>query len=77
MKLEKRRVAPTDLEIIQKIYLTVKKPNWKNSDRQNYVLAACSLFFLSSENYFIYDVAIELKPYGGLIGIDDSYVDKY
>ena len=33
--------------------------------------------FLSSEIDLNYDVAIELKPYGGLIGIENSSLDKY
>ena len=77
MKLEKRRVTSTDLEIIHEIYLTVKKTYPENSDRRNYFLAACSLFFVSSENELNYDVAIKLRTYGGLIGIDDSSLDKY
>ena len=35
MKLEKRRVTSTDLEIIHEIYLTVKKTYPENSDRRN------------------------------------------
>ena len=75
--MEKRRVTSTDLQIIYEIYLTVKKIYPENSDRRNYFLAACSLFFFSSKNDLNYDVAIKLRPYGGLIGIDDSSLDKY
>ena len=74
--MEKRRVTSTDLEIIHEIYLTVKKTYPENSERRNYFQAACSLIFFS-EKYLIYDVAIKLRPYGGLIGIDDSSLDKY
>ena len=77
MKLEKRRVTSTDLENIHEIYLTVKKTYPENSDRRKFFLTACSLFFFSSENDLNYDVAIKLRPYGGLIGIDDSSLDKY
>ena len=45
MELEKCRVTSTDLEIIHEIYLTVKKNYPEISDRRNYFLAACSLFF--------------------------------
>ena len=45
MKLEKRRVFSTDLEILHEIYLTVKKTYPENSDRRNYFLARCSLLF--------------------------------
>ena len=55
----------------------MKKTYPENSDRRNYFLAACSLFFFSIENDLNYDVAIKLRPYGGLIGIDDSSLDKY
>ena len=44
MKLEKRRVTSTALEIIHEVYLTVKKAYPENSDRRNYYLAACSVF---------------------------------
>ena len=75
-KLEKRRVTSTDLEINHEIYLSVKKTYPENSDRRNYFLAAGSLFFFSSENDLNYNVAIKLKAYGGLIGIDDYFLDK-
>ena len=77
MKLEKRRVTSTDLEIFHEIYLTVKKTYPKNSDRRNYFLATCSLFFFASKNDIKYDVAIKIRPYGGLIGLDNSSLDKY
>ena len=77
MKLEKRRATSTDMEIIHEIYLTVKKTYPENSFSQNYFLAACSLFTFSGENDLNYDVGKKLKPYGGLIGIDDSSLDKY
>ena len=76
MKLEKCRVTSTELEIIHEIYLTVKKTCPEISDRGSYFLATCSLFFFSSKNDINYDVAIKLRPYGGLIGIDKSSLDK-
>ena len=69
MKLEKSRVTSSDLEIIREIYLSVKKTYPENSYRRNYFLAACSLFFFSSTN--------EELSYDGLIGIDNSSLDKY
>ena len=77
MKLEKRRVTSTDLEFLHEIYLTVKKIYPENSDRQNYFMAACSLFFFSRENDLNYDVAMKIRPYKAFIGIDDSSLDKY
>ena len=77
MKLEKRTVTSTDLEIIHEIFITLKKTYPENDNRRNYFLAACSLFFFSTINDINYDVAIKLRPYGGLIGIENSSLDKY
>ena len=77
IKLEKPRVTSTDMEIIHEIYLTMKKTYPENSDRRNYFLATCSLFFFSCKNDINYDVPIKLRPYGGLIGIDNSSLDEY
>ena len=49
----------------------------ENTNRRNYFLAACSLFFFSTTNFINYDVAIKLRPYGGLIGIENSSLDNY
>ena len=48
-----------------------------NFDRRNYFLATGFLFFFSSEKDQNYDVAIKIRPYGGLIGIDNSSLDEY
>ena len=77
MKLEKRRVTSKDLENIHEIFITLKKTYPENTNRRNYFLAACSLFFFSTTNDINNDVAIKLRPYGGLIGIDISSLDKY
>ena len=76
MKLQKSRVTPVDLKINQEIYSSLKQTYPDNSNQRNYFLAACSLFFVSSDN-LNYDILIKLKPYGGLIGIDNSSLDKY
>ena len=55
----------------------MKKTYSENFDRRNYFLAACSLFFFSSEIVLNYDVAIGLRSYGGRFGIDASSLDKY
>ena len=73
MKLEKRRVTSKHLKIIHEIFITLKKTYPENTNRQNYFLAACSMFFFSTTNDINYDVAIKLRPYGGLIGIDNSF----
>ena len=72
MKFQKSRVSPIDL----KIYTSLKQTYPDNSNRRNYFLAACYLFFVSSDN-LNYDILIKLRPYGGLIGIDNSSLDKY
>ena len=76
MKLQKSRVTPIDLKIIHEVYTSLKQTYPDNSNRRNYFLAACSLFFVSSDN-LNYDILIKLRPYGGLIGIDNSSLDKY
>ena len=76
MKLQKSRVTPIDLKIIHEIYTSLKQTYPDNSNRRNYFLAAFSLFFVSSDN-LNYDILIKLRPYGGLIGIDNSSLDKY
>ena len=76
MKLQKSRVTPIDLKIIHEIYTSLKQTYPDNSNRRNYFLAACSLFFVSSDNLND-DILIKLRPYGGLIGIDNSSLDKY
>ena len=76
IKLQKRRVTPFDLKLIHKIYTSLKQTYPDNFNRRNYFLAACSLFFVSSDN-LNYDILIKLRPYGGLLGIDNSSLDKY
>ena len=76
MKLQESRVTPIDLKIIHEIYTSLKQTYPDNSNRRNYFLAACSLFFVSSDN-LNYNILIKLRPYGGLIGIDNSSLNKY
>ena len=77
MKLGKCIVTSKGLEIIHEDFITWKKTYPEIANRRNYFLAACSLFFISTTNDITYDVAIKLRPYGGLIGIDNSSLDKY
>ena len=77
MKLQKSRVTPIDLKIIHEIYTSLKQTHPDNSNRRNYFLAACFLFFFASPDNLNYDILIKLRPYGGLIGIDNSSLDKY
>ena len=43
--------------------------------RLNYFLAAIEYF--NQKEKFDYDNALKLRPYGGLIGIDNSFLDLY
>ena len=74
--MQKSRKTPIVLKIIHEIYTSLKQTYPDNSNRRNYFLAAWALFFLSSDN-LNYDILISLRPYGGLIGIDNSSLDKY
>ena len=67
-------VASKDLPIIHKNYLTVAQKFPQNSIRLIYFLSACE-FFNDQEN-FDHDIAFKLRPYGGLIGIDNSSLDN-
>ena len=70
------RVTPIDLKIIHESYTSLKQIYPDISNRRKYFLAACSLFFVSSDN-LNYDILIKLRPYGGLIGIDSSSLNKH
>ena len=56
--------------------MSLKQTYHDNSNRRKFLLAACSLFFVSSNN-LNYDILTKLRPYGGLISIDNSSLDKY
>ena len=73
---KKNRVTPIDLKIIHKIFTSLKQFYPDNSNQRKYFLAACSLFFVSSDNPNC-EILIKLRPYGGLIGFDNSSLDKY
>ena len=68
--------TPIDLKINQKISTSLKQTYPDKSIRRNYFLAACSLFVVSSDN-LNYDTLFKLRPYGGLISIDNSSLEKY
>ena len=71
MKLEKRRVTSKDLEVVHEFFFTLTKTYPENTHVEINFLAACSLFYLTTTIEINYDVAIKLRPYGGLIGIDN------
>ena len=75
MHLDKPIVCRYCLKNIHEKYLllTTKFPN--NSVGLNYFLAAKDYF--SQKENFDYDNALKLRPYGWLIGIDNSSLDPY
>ena len=75
MRLDKPIVCRYCLKNIHEKYLLLATTYPNNSVRLNYFLAA-SEYFSQKEN-FDYDNALKLRPYGGLIGIDNSSLDSY
>ena len=75
MLFTKPVITTNDLEIIHETYLSLQNIYPENSVRRNYFLAACSLFNESTD--FDFDIAMKLRPYGGLIGIDSSSMDRF
>ena len=66
-------IATLDLKSIHELYLEVKKEYSGYSERYRYFLATC--FYLDPD--LDLDIALKLRPYGGLIGIDNPTLDKY
>ena len=64
-----------DLKEIHQIFLALTGNYSEKSIRLKYFLAACK-YFSQIEN-FDFDTALKLRPYGGLIGIDNSSWDNY
>ena len=75
MRLEKPIVCRNCLNKIHENYLSVSSKYPNNSVRLNYFLATSEYF--SEIQGFDFDIALKLRPYGGIIGIDNSSVDKY
>ena len=63
------------LKNIHEKYLSISTSYPKESVRFNYFLAASEYF--SELDSFDHDIALKKRPYGGLIGIDISSLDKY
>ena len=74
MLFTKPVITTKDLEIIRETNLSLQNICPENSVRRNYFSASCSLFNESSD--FDFDNAMNLRPYGGLIGIDNSSMDR-
>ena len=66
-------IATVDLKSIHEIYKGLKKGYSQYSQRFFYFLATC--LYLDPD--LDLDIALKLRPYGGLIGIDNSSLDKY
>ena len=54
---QKSRKLHIDLKITHENYTSLKQTYPDNSNQQNYFLAACSLFFISSDN-LNYDIEL-------------------
>ena len=75
MRFDQPVVCRNYLEIIHEKYLSFSTCYPEKSLRLNYFLAASEYF--SEFDCFDHDIALKLRPNGGLIGIDNSSLDKY
>ena len=66
-------IATVDLDRIHEIYKEVKKEYSQYGERFLYFLAIC--LYLDPD--LDLEIALKLRPYGGLIGIDNSSLDVY
>ena len=66
-------IATVDLDRIHEIYKKVKKEYSQCGERFLYFLATC--LYLDPD--IDLEIALKLRPYGGLIGIDNSSLDVY
>ena len=66
-------IATIDLMNIHEIYEQIKVDYLDYSERFVYFLAAC----LSLDPDINLEIVLKLRPYGGLIGIDNSSLDTY
>ena len=66
-------IATVDLKSIHETYKKIEKEYSQYGERFLYFLATC----LHLDPEIDLDIALKLRPYGGLIGIDNSALDKY
>ena len=66
-------IATIDLKIIHENFLFVREVYPEYSERYLYFLATC----LHLDPNIDLNIALKLRPYGGIIGIDNSSLDKY
>ena len=65
-------IATLDLKSVYELYLEVKKEYSGYNERYMHFLATC--FYRDPDLYL--DIELKLRTYGGLIGIDNSTLDK-
>ena len=75
MRFDQPVVCRNCLENIHKKYLSISTCYPEKSVSLNYFLAASE--YSNELDCFDHDIALKLRPYGGLIGIDNSSIDKY
>ena len=63
------------MEIIRETNLSLQNICPENSEGRIYFLTSCSLFKESTD--FDFDITMKLRPYGGLIGIDNSSMYRF
>ena len=66
-------MATVDLKSIHETYKDIEKESSQYGEQFLYFLATC----LHLDPEIDLDIALKLGPYGGLIGIDTSALDKY
>ena len=66
----------SDLVKIQEIYENIVIEYPAISTRRRHILATCQYFSSECEEFDI-NIPLKLRPYCGLIGIDDSSLDSY
>ena len=66
-------IATVDLKTINEIYELIKTEYPEHSERFLYFLATC----LQLDPDVNLEIALKLRPYGGIIGFDNSSLDTY
>ena len=66
-------IATVDLKTIHEIYNLIKTDYPEHNERFLYFLATC----LHLDPDVNLEIALKLRPYGGIIGIDNSSLDTY
>ena len=66
-------LATVDLKAIHEIYNELKKDYSQYGEMFRYFLAMCQ--YLDPDLDF--DIAMKMRPHGGLVGIDNSSLNKY